>query len=177
MLSAVHIPGKDNETADYMSRLQNENIEWRLSPIIFQRVFEFFYCKREIDLFASCMIYQVDQYVSWYADRNAMAIDTFSILWSELNFYVFSLFSIIGAAIAKVRREECLGDYDYIMVENTVLVSMMVSLLKNFPTVLPPNILNLPSKKSAKHPLYLKMKSLAVCLPGKASETQTFQEK
>ena len=27
-LSAVHIPGKDNETADYMSRLQNENTEW-----------------------------------------------------------------------------------------------------------------------------------------------------
>ena len=28
-LSAVHIPGKDNETADYMSRLQNENTEWK----------------------------------------------------------------------------------------------------------------------------------------------------
>ena len=27
-LSAVHIRGKDNETADYMSKLQNENTEW-----------------------------------------------------------------------------------------------------------------------------------------------------
>ena len=34
-LSAVDIPGKDNETADYMSRFQNENTEWRLSPILF----------------------------------------------------------------------------------------------------------------------------------------------
>ena len=63
-LSAVHIPGKDNETADYMSRLQNENTEWRLSPIVFQRILEVFYCKPEIDLFASCMNYQIGQYAS-----------------------------------------------------------------------------------------------------------------
>ena len=54
---------------------------------------------------------------------------------------------------------------------------MMVSLLKNFPILLPPNILTLPSKRSAKHPLYPKMKLLAVHLSGKASETKTFQEK
>ena len=42
-LSAVYIPGKDNETADYMSRLQNEKTEWRLSPIVFQMILEVFY--------------------------------------------------------------------------------------------------------------------------------------
>ena len=51
-LSAVHTPGKDNEAADYLSRLQNENIEWKLSPIVFQRILEAFYSKPEIDLFA-----------------------------------------------------------------------------------------------------------------------------
>ena len=35
-LSAVHILGKDNNTADYMSRLLNENTEWRLAPFVFQ---------------------------------------------------------------------------------------------------------------------------------------------
>ena len=54
---------------------------------------------------------------------------------------------------------------------------MMVSLLKNFPILLPPNILTLQSKRSAKHPLYPKMKLLAIHLSGKASETQTLQEK
>ena len=54
---------------------------------------------------------------------------------------------------------------------------MIVSLLKNFSILLPPNILTLPSKRSGKHPLYSKMKLLAVHLSGKASETQTFQEK
>ena len=54
---------------------------------------------------------------------------------------------------------------------------MMVPLLKNFPILLPPNILTLQSKRSAKHPLYPKMKLLAIHLSGKASETQTLQEK
>ena len=54
---------------------------------------------------------------------------------------------------------------------------MMVSLLKNFPILLSPKILTLVSKRSAKHPLYPKMRLLAVHLSGKASETQTFQEK
>ena len=54
---------------------------------------------------------------------------------------------------------------------------MMASLMKNFPILLPPNILTLPSKKTERHPLYPKMKLLAVHLSGKASETQTFREK
>ena len=42
-------------------------------------------------------------------DRNATAIDPFSISWSELNFYAFPPFSLIGATKAKVRKEECSG--------------------------------------------------------------------
>ena len=54
---------------------------------------------------------------------------------------------------------------------------MMVSLLKIFPILLPPKILTLTSKRSAKHPLYPKMKLFVVHLSAEASETQTFQEK
>ena len=54
---------------------------------------------------------------------------------------------------------------------------MMASLLKNFPILLPTNILTLPYKRSATHPLYPKMKLLTVNLSGKASERQTFQKK
>ena len=102
-LSAVHIQGKDNETADYMSRFQNENTEWRFSPIVFQRILEVFYCKPAIYLFASCINYQIGQHTSWHPDRNAIAIDAISISWSEMNFYAFPPFSLIGAAIAKIR--------------------------------------------------------------------------
>ena len=174
-LSAVHTPGKDNEAADYLSRLQNENIEWRLSPIVFQRILEAFYSKPEIDLFASFMNYQIGQYVSWHPDRNAIAIDAFSISWSELNFYAFPPFSLIEVAIAKVRKEKCSGIMIIPWWKTQFWVPMMV--LKNFLILLPSNILTLPSKRSAKHPLYWKMKLFGIHLSRKASETQTFQEK
>ena len=132
-LSTVHIPGKDNETADYISRLQNENTENRLSPIVFQRILEFFYCKPEIDLIASCMNYQIGQYASWQADRNAKAIDPFSISWAELNFYAFPPFSLIGAAVAKVRKEKFSGVMINTMVENIVLVSHDSIITEKFP--------------------------------------------
>ena len=100
-----------------------------------------------------------------------------SISWSELNFYAFPPFSLIAATKAKVRKEKC----SWIIVKSwwktQFGIPMMGSLPKNFSIFLPPNILILPSKRSAKHPLYRKMKLLAVHLSGKASETQTFQEK
>ena len=58
-LTAVHIHGKDNITADFMSRLPNEKTEWRLSSAIFHKILRVFYCKPEIDLFASCLNHQV----------------------------------------------------------------------------------------------------------------------
>ena len=52
-LSAVHILGKDNNTADYMSRLLNENTEWRLAPFVFHKIVNLFKVTPKIDLFAS----------------------------------------------------------------------------------------------------------------------------
>ena len=58
-LAAVHIPGKENISADFMSRLQNVNTEWRLSPAIFHKILSVSYCKPEIYLFPSCLNYQI----------------------------------------------------------------------------------------------------------------------
>lgn len=55
----------DNETVDYMSSFQNENNEWRLSPIFFQKILKVFYCKPKVHLFASRINYQVEQYAAW----------------------------------------------------------------------------------------------------------------
>ena len=46
--TAVHIPGKEI-IADFMSKLQNKNTEWRLSPATFHKILWVFYCKPEID--------------------------------------------------------------------------------------------------------------------------------
>ena len=123
-LSAVHIPGKDNETAEYMSRLPNENTEWRLSPIgiVFHRILEVFYYQPEIDLFASCINYQIGQYMPLlHPDRNAIAIDPFSISWSELNFYAFPppFRQPIRSSHSKSQEGEVFGDHYYTMVKNS----------------------------------------------------------
>ena len=98
LLSAVHIPGKDNNTAGYMSRLLNENTEWRLAPFIFNKIVNLFKATPEIDLFASALNHQVPKSISWNADQETFAIDAFSI-----KLYAFPPFSLIGASISKIK--------------------------------------------------------------------------
>ena len=63
-----------------------------------------------------------------------------SISWSELKFYASPPFSLIGAAIAKV-KEKCLGIMIIPWWKTQFWFPMMVSLLKNFLILLPSNIL------------------------------------
>ena len=80
-LSTVHIPGKYNNTADYVFRLLNENTEWRLAPFVFHKIVNSFKVTPEIDLFASALNHQVPKHISWNLDQEAFAIDAFSISW------------------------------------------------------------------------------------------------
>ena len=133
--------------------------------------------KPEIDLFASCLNYEMTKYVSWHSDENAVAIDAFIMSSINLNFYAFLPCSLIGAVLAKIRQEQCSGIMVIPWWKTQVWFPMMVKLLVNFPVLLPPNILTLPWKKSVQHPLYPKMKLLAVQLSGRHSETQVFHQK
>ena len=108
-LSAFHIPGKDNNTADYMSRLLNENTEWRLAPLVFHKIVTLFKVTPEIDLFASALNHQVPKYISWNPDQEAFAIDAFSISWANTKFYALPQYSLIGASISKIKREGVSG--------------------------------------------------------------------
>ena len=54
---------------------------------------------------------------------------------------------------------------------------MMVSLLQDFPVILPPNILALPCNQNQQHSFFPKMKLLAVHLSAHPSNIQTFHQK
>ena len=54
---------------------------------------------------------------------------------------------------------------------------MMVPLFQDSSVVLPPNVLTLPSNKGLQHPLYPKMKLLAVHLSGRHADTRNFHQK
>ena len=105
-LQAVHIAGKDNQKADFMSRLTDtKNTEWSLSDSTFQKIVSK-YGKPVIDLFASKTNKKCDSYVSWKADPDAIAVDAFSISWNfDTLVYMFPPFSLIGKVLQKVETD------------------------------------------------------------------------
>ena len=87
-LSAAHIPGSSNIDADQLSRNLNLDLEWMLSAPIFQRIVALF-GKPDIDLFASRLNAQVEDYVSWKPHPMAKFVDVFTIDWSQFFFYAY----------------------------------------------------------------------------------------
>ena len=85
-----------------MSRSLNENTKLQLSPTIFKKIVRTFDFEPEIDLFASYMNFQIQNYISWFADPKASISDAFSIDWTDKTFYAFPPFSLIGATLAKI---------------------------------------------------------------------------
>ena len=62
-----------------------------------------------IDLFASRINKQLPRYVSYRPDRDAEAIDAFTLNWENLNFYAFPPFSVIPTVLAKIQKERAEG--------------------------------------------------------------------
>ena len=84
-----------------MSRLLNENTEWRLALLVFHKIVTLFKVTPEIDLFASALNHQVPKYISWNPDQEAFAVDAYHI---------------------KNRARRCIWGHDYPLVEHTILV-------------------------------------------------------
>ena len=67
----------------------------------------------EIDLFASRLNKQIDDYVSWTPDPDATAVNAFSILWDRKPFYAFCLppFSLIPRWLQKITTDKEVSDH------------------------------------------------------------------
>ena len=102
LLSAQHIPGKSNCEADSLSRQFVSNLEWSLDDV-FNRLAAITFLP-DIDLFASRLNAKLDQFVSWHPEPGALAIDAFSISWSNQKFYAFPPFSLLTRVLAKIRN-------------------------------------------------------------------------
>ena len=89
-LSATHMPGSENE-ADESSRKFNDSTEWMLDKQIFNCLVNIWQCP-EIDMFASHLNKQLDKYVSWKRDPDALWINAFSSSWSNIYFFAFPPF-------------------------------------------------------------------------------------
>ena len=68
VISAEHLPGKLNTTADWESRLKGDSSEWMLDPLVFCQIMEAL-GPCQVDLFASKLSAQLLRYMSWRPDR------------------------------------------------------------------------------------------------------------
>ena len=93
------------------------------------------------------------------------------------NFHAFPPFSLIGAALVKIRRDRSTGITIIPWWENQFLFPLMPQFLLDFPIQLPhtTETLNLSSKKGNVNPLHPKLKLLEVILSGRQSATDTFK--
>ena len=103
-ITASHVPGVKNTTADLRSHLFYDNKEWSLNEGVAKPLFDQF-GKPEIDLFASCLNFKCSKYASYKPDPDAYHVNAFSLCWLNLNAYIFPPFSIVGRVLAKLAQD------------------------------------------------------------------------
>lgn len=88
VVSAVHIAGKNNITADYFSRSFSGSTEWKLNENIFENICEALFYP-DIYHFASRLNKQMDNCLSWFPDPLAITSDAFLFPGLSLNLIYF----------------------------------------------------------------------------------------
>ena len=106
-LKARHIPDRLNVVADKLSRLgQIIQTEWSLLPEVFQTI-----CCRwhqpQIDLFATRFNNKLPQFVSPVPDSMAIAVDSLSLPWEDLDAYAFPPIALLGKVVEKLQDSPC----------------------------------------------------------------------
>ena len=102
-LSAVYLPGALNVLADRLSRMRLDASDWKLNPDLFRRLQSLW--SPQVDLFASRWNRQLDQFVSWHHQPEAMAVDAFSLNWGLFLGYAFPPFGLIQRCLNKIRKD------------------------------------------------------------------------
>ena len=103
-ITASHVPGVKNTTADLRSRLFYDNKEWSLNERVAKPLFDHF-GKPEIDLFASRVNSKCLKYASNKPDADAYHVNAFSLCCSNLNAYIFPPFSIVGRVLPEPAQD------------------------------------------------------------------------
>ena len=107
-LTASHLPGSSNVVADRMSRKFSDNTEWMLDKEVFNQIVQEFGLP-DIDLFASRLNRQLDKYISWRPEPEAMAVDAFTVDWGTLQFYAFPPFCMVPYCLQKIQTDGATG--------------------------------------------------------------------
>ena len=151
-VSAVYVPGKENQIADALSRGQEKNSSnWKLDQKIFHAI-EMKLGEVQVDWFADRLNAQ-EVYYSWKPDPYATGKDAMQIDWKNTKGYAFPPFCLIGRVLRKVRKE---GASLILITPTWPSQSWYPSLLEMIvacPILLPPYQALLTGPRGEHHPL------------------------
>ena len=122
-----------------------------------------------IDLFASRINKQVEQYVSYRPDSHAAAVDAFTLTWTKLTFYAFPPFSLIPNVLSKIKNEKARGVCVLPKWPTQPWYAKAMEMLEKPPIHLKASnyLLRLPSHPEETHPLFKKLHLMVCLLSGK----------
>ena len=102
-----HIPGKFNNLADRLSRIDKiVKTEWALDQSIANSIFQMFNYPI-LDLFVTRFNHKLPLYVSPVLDNQAFAIDAFSMNRNHLHAYAFPPTIMVPSVLNKIRQSQC----------------------------------------------------------------------
>jgi hypothetical protein len=149
--------------------------DWKLNPNLFQAIVRT-WGPLEVDLFASCLTYQLPQFVSWKPDPLAIQTDAFAMNWQTILGYAFPPFAFIARCLWQVISQK---------VEQLIIIAtvwptqpwypVVLQLCTDLPLVLPmsPDLL---MKDNQPHPL-TNLQLAGWTLSANVSKQLTFQKK
>ena len=174
IISAQHIPGKENLVADSLSREFSSNLEWSVDIDIFNQITNMTFVP-DIDLFASRLNAKTDCFVSWHPEPGAMAVDAFSISWANLKCYAFPPLSLLTQVLAKIRNDKALVLLIAPVWTTQNWYPLLLQLAVEQPILLPrkDNLLTLPHSQEL-HPLKDSLRLAAWMLSGDRLQTEAF---
>ena len=177
-LSAEYLPGVENCIADEESRSIQSSAEWKLQQGVFQQIVGTF-GECTIDLFASRLNAQLEQYVSWRPDPGAVGTDALQLTWNKGTAYAFPPFCLIGRCLKKVREERASLVLVAPIWRSQPWYPALLELLTDYPVVLPRNPELLSDPAGNPHPLMIvgQLQLAAWKLSGIDRLQQEFQRK
>ncbi|XP_065177381.1 uncharacterized protein LOC135808157 [Sycon ciliatum] len=178
-LLAVHVPGVENVTADYLSRtIVDDSSDWMLKRSVFQSLHHQLGPFTR-DLFAAWHNSQLPLYVSWHPDPEAEAVDALSVLpylWE--NCYLLPPIALVGRCLQYVLQHQ---------VRNAVLVApawpsqpyypLLLEMIVLPPTQLPVMEDLLLDPQSCHHPLWDRLQLAAWTISGNQQHSKDFRRK
>lgn len=165
---ATYIASSDNRQADFLSRIKNNDTEWELNQNCFQVIVRNFGIP-DYDLFATNRNAKCKNFFSWKPDNAALQIDSFTIKWTDLNFYAFPPFSLILKTLVKIKKDEARGIIVVPHWPNQSWYPLLLDLIVDRPIHFQPNVnLLLSPCRTVTHPQAQNLSLMACKVSGKA---------